>query len=204
MSACAVQELARAHAQQERTRGHDRFRRPALETVPNGDETSARMTSRLSSLLPRVLQRHLHPTSSERGNKQWMLLLWMAGRYHLSLTSQHVNTTPRIVDLLPPHQMALSVGKERHTFSDQLLPERLWPTQPMRLQPRLVVVAASPPRTCPHNYYPHSTVCHAPSPLPTAEIEASSVLKKRRRKMNKHKYKKCRKKFLFLRRRLGK
>ena len=34
-------------------------------------------------------------------------------------------------------------------------------------------------------------------------LECSSVLKKRRKKMNKHKYKKWRKKYRFLRRRHG-
>ena len=37
-----------------------------------------------------------------------------------------------------------------------------------------------------------------------AQINCSSVMKKRRKKMNKHKYKKLRKKMKFLRRRLGK
>lgn len=50
-------------------------------------------------------------------------------------------------------------------------------------------------------YCPQLSFPSSPSSL---GVECSSVLKKRRKKMNKHKYRKWRKKTLFLRRRLGK
>ncbi len=52
--------------------------------------------------------------------------------------------------------------------------------------------------------YPTTLVWLATTALDEGEMGCSSVMKKRRKKMNKHKHKKWRKKMRFLRRRLGK
>ena len=157
--------------------------------VPYRMVTRQEMNTCRMFLLSRVLQCSMRPKKASKANEVWNTVHNTRHLHHISSRSP-LPVNPDVKNTLLSQTVI-----ERLNVSDKYFMHLTsWLTKPrLGLQPLSIATTTD------------TFMCHTPTPLPTHPVvEASSVLKKRRRKMNKHKHKKWRKKYRFLRRRLGK
>lgn len=161
---------------------------------------SSSMSSSVSSMLCRtlrVLQRSLLATNARRTDGRPQLSQTASTSSYTATSTVNATSCPTVFFSF---QTLLS---QTMNICDRTLPNHIH--SQTGTQPLAVVTTATAPPTFISNDVTTLIGRDCPNRIPTTTVmETSSVLKKRRRKMNQHKYKKWRKKYRFLRRRLGK